>query len=286
MFPAAFDYVAPSSLQDALKELSSSGGDAKVLAGGHSLLPLMKLRLARPSKLVDLGKIKGLSYVKQDGGNTAIGAMTTHADVIKANVPLLSETAAHVGDIQVRNRGTLGGSLAHADPAGDLPAAVLALGAEIAASGPQGQRTIKADDFFVDLLTTALADNEILTEVRIPALKGKTGFSYKKFAQPASRYAICGVAAVVTLGADDTIESARVAITGVGVKAYRATGVEQALQGKTANAENLQAASQKAADGVDAAGDIHASTEYRAHLARVYTRRALEEAVSRAKGGK
>src|SRR5262245_51314949 len=246
----------------------------------------MKLRLARPAKLVDLGKIQGLSYVKQDGGATAIGAMTTHADVMKANIPLLSETASHVGDIQVRNRGTLGGSLAHADPAGDLPAAVLALGAELQASGPQGQRTIKADDFFVDLLTTALADNEILTEVRIPALKGKAGVAYKKFAQPASRYAITGVAAVVTLGADDTVESARVAITGVGPKAYRASGVEQALQGKTANAENLQAAAQKAADGVEVAGDIHASSEYRAHLARVYTRRALEEAVSRAKGGK
>src|SRR6266540_2070304 len=147
MFPAAFEYVAPSSLQEAVAALGK--GDAKILAGGHSLLPMMKLRLAQPSMLVDLGKIKGLSYVKKDGGATAIGAMTTHDDVMKANIPLLSETAAHVGDIQVRNRGTLGGSLAHADPAGDLPAAVLALGAEIKAVGKNGERTIKADDFFV-----------------------------------------------------------------------------------------------------------------------------------------
>src|SRR5581483_5151750 len=195
MFPAQFDYEAPSSLDEAVKALAAGGGDAKVLAGGHSLLPLMKLRLAQPSKLIDLGKIQGLSYVRQDGGATAIGAMTTHADVVAANVPLLSETAAHVGDIQVRNRGTLGGSLAHADPAGDLPAAVLALGAEIKAVGKNGARTIAADDFFVDLLTTALGADEILTEVRIPALSGRTGVSYKKFAQPASRYAICGVAA-------------------------------------------------------------------------------------------
>ena len=285
MFPAQFDYVAPTSLDEAIQALSGSGGDAKVLAGGHSLLPMMKLRLAQPGKLVDLGKIQGLSYVRQEGGATAIGAMTRYDDIMNANVPLLSEVVAHVGDIQVRNRGTLGGSLAHADPAGDPPAAVLALGAEIKARGPQGERTIKADDFFVDLLTTALNEDEILTEVRIPALQGRTGVSYKKFSQPASRYAICGVAAVITLGADDTIESARVAVTGVGPKAYRASGVEQALQGKTANEANIKAAAEHAADGVDANGDIHASPEYRTHLAKVYARRAIMEAVSRAKGG-
>jgi len=285
MFPAQFDYEAPSSLDEAVKALAAGGGDAKVLAGGHSLLPLMKLRLAQPSKLIDLGKIQGLSYVRQDGGATAIGAMTTHADVVAANVPLLSETAAHVGDIQVRNRGTLGGSLAHADPAGDLPAAVLALGAEIKAVGKNGARTIAADDFFVDLLTTALAADEILTEVRIPALSGRTGVSYKKFAQPASRYAICGVAAVITLGANNAVERARVAVTGVGPKAYRATGVEQALQGKSATADNIRAAAEHAADGVEASGDIHASADYRKHLARVFARRAIEEAVSRAQGG-
>jgi carbon-monoxide dehydrogenase medium subunit len=212
--------------------------------------------------------------------------MTTHDQVMRANVPLLSETAAHVGDIQVRNRGTLGGSLAHADPAGDLPAAVLALGAEIKAVGKGGERTINADDFFVDLLTTALREDEIITEVRIPALQGRTGVAYKKFSQPASRYAICGVAAVITLGADDTIERARVAITGVGAKAYRASAVEQALQGKSANADTIKAAAEQAADGAgDVNGDIHASPEYRKHLAKVFTRRAVEEAVSRARGG-
>jgi carbon-monoxide dehydrogenase medium subunit len=285
MFPAPFDYVAPASLDEAVQALANAGGEAKVLAGGHSLLPMMKLRLAQPSMLVDIGKIQGLSYIRQEGDVTVIGALTTHAEVERANIPLLSETAAVVGDLQVRNRGTLGGSLAHNDPAGDLPAAVLALGAEIKAVGKNGERTIPIDQFFVDLLTTALREDEILTEVRIPALKGRTGVSYKKFPQPASRYAICGVAAVVTLGADNTVESARIAITGVGPKVYRATAVEQALQGKTATEENIKAAAEHAADGVDVNGDIHASPEYRAHLAKVFTRRAVEEAVRRAQGG-
>src|SRR5581483_8241280 len=209
--------------------------------------------------LVDIGKIQGLSYIRQEGDVTVIGALTTHAEVERANIPLLSETAAVVGDLQVRNRGTLGGSLAHNDPAGDLPAAVLALGAEIKAVGKNGERTIPIDQFFVDLLTTALREDEILTEVRIPALKGRTGVSYKKFPQPASRYAICGV----------------------GPKVYRATAVEQALQGKTATEENIKPAAEHAADGVDVNGDIHASPEYRAHLAKVFTRRAVEEAVRR-----
>ncbi len=284
MFPAAFDYVAPTSVQEAIAALAAAGGEGKILAGGHSLLPLMKLRLAQPGTLIDIGRIQGLSYVRSDDGGTAIGAMTNYADIINANVPLLSETAGHIGDIQVRNRGTLGGALAHADPAGDAPAAVLALEAEIKATGPNGERTINADEFFLGLLTTALSEDEILTEVRIPALAANSGVSYKKFAHPASRYAICGVAAVITVGADNTISRARVAVTGVASSAYRARNVEAALEGKSADAATIGAAAALAADGIDAQGDIHASSDYRAHLARVYTRRAIEEAVQRAGG--
>jgi len=245
MYPAAFDYVAPSSVDEAIKELG--GGDAKILAGGHSLLPLMKLRLASPGKLVDLGKIQGLNYINQQGGGAAIGAMTTHAQVAASGLPLLSETAAHVGDIQVRNRGTLGGSLAHNDPTGDLPAAVLALDAEIVAKRPGGERTIKASEFFTGLLETALGEDEILTEVRVGGLPANTG---------------------------------------VGEQAYRASGVENALKGQSASAESIKAAADHAVDGVDNVnGDIHASADYRRHLAKVYARRAIEEAVSRARGG-
>ncbi len=285
MYPAKFDYVAPTSLDEALRLLSESGGEAKILAGGHSLLPMMKLRLAQPAKLIDIGRIPGLNEIKVSSSGVSVGALVTHAQVagspeIRRALPVLAETAEKIGDLQVRNRGTIGGSLAHADPAGDLPATVLALEAEIVARGPGGERTIQAADFFVDILTTALNENEIVTEVRFQAPPPRTGAAYLKFDHPASHYALTGVAAVVTLGADGKVERARVGITGVGPKAYRATGVEQAIVGK--GAEAVSDASQTAADGIDCNDDIHASAEYRAHLARVFTRRALEAAISRA----
>ncbi len=287
MYPAKFDYVAPSSLDEALKLLSESGGEAKILAGGHSLLPMMKLRLAQPATLIDLRNVPGLAEIKVDQNGISIGAMVTHAQIaaspeVQRALPMLSEAAHMVGDLQVRNRGTLGGSLAHADPAGDLPGVFLALDGEIVARGPNGERTIKASEFFVDILTTALEESEIVTQVRFPSLPPKTGTSYQKFEHPASHYALTGVAAVVTMGDGGVVQQIRVGVTGVGPKAYRAEGVEQALQGK--GADGIAQAAEKAADGIDCNDDIHASAEYRAHLARVFTRRALQAAIERAGG--
>ena len=287
MYPAQFEYVAPSTLDEAIRLLSESGGDAKILAGGHSLLPMMKLRLAQPAKLIDIGRLPGLNEIKVDNNGISIGALVTHTQVaaspeIQRALPLLAEAERMVGDIQVRNRGTLAGALAHADPAGDSPAVFLALDGEVVARGPNGERTIKASDFFVDILTTSLAENEIITHVRFRTLPSRTGTSYKKFEHPASHYALTGVAAVVTLGDGGRIGQASVGVTGVGPKAYRAEGVEQALRGKGADA--VREAAERAADGIDCNDDIHASAEYRAHLARVFTRRPLEEAIQRAGG--
>lgn len=283
MFPAKFEYHAPSSLDEAIKLLAQGDGDVKVLAGGHSLLPLMKLRLAQPSAVVYIGNIQGLKGIRVEGNTVVVGAMTTHADVarsaeLKQRLPILAECAEVIGDLQVRNVGTVGGSLVHADPAGDLPAVMLALEAELVARGPNGERRIPVGEFFVGMLTSALEPNEILTEIRIPLPAANTGGAYLKFDHPASHYALCGVAALLTRGNGGNISEARVAVTGVGPIAYRATTVEDALKGQPASAETFAKAAEHAADGQDAMGDLHASSEYRAHLARVYTRRALEKA--------
>ncbi|TME36841.1 MAG: xanthine dehydrogenase family protein subunit M [Chloroflexi bacterium] len=286
MFPAKFAYAAPSSLQEAVGLLADP--EAKVLAGGHSLLPLMKLRLAQPKLLVDIGRIPGLSYVRSEDGQLAIGAMTTYreielSDVVHRAAPVLAEAAHEVGDPQVRAKGTLAGALAHADPAGDLPAVVLALGGSVRAVGPSGERDIDLDGFFVDMLTTALDEREIIREVRLRAQQPGAGAAYQKFDQPASHYALTGICVVVTLNGG-SIASARIGVTGVGPKAYRPTAVEQALIGKPAEEEAVKAAVQTVADGIDVQGDIHASPEYRAHLARVLTRRAVLQAAQRARG--
>ncbi|MFN8632794.1 MAG: xanthine dehydrogenase family protein subunit M [Chloroflexota bacterium] len=285
MYPAQFEYVAPESLDEAIKLLAESGGDAKILAGGHSLLPAMKLRLAQPAKIIDLRKVPGLNEIKVDANGTTIGAMVTHANVARSSeiqraLPALAEAASLVGDIQVRNRGTLGGSLAHADPAGDPPAAFLALDGSVVVKGPNGERIIPGTEFFVDILTTALAEDEIVTAVKFPVLASGTGTAYAKFDHPASHYALTGVAAAVKLDGSGNVESVRVGVTGVGPKAYRATAVEEALVGKGADA--IADAASHAADGIDCNDDIHASAEYRAHLAVVFTRRALQAAFSRA----
>jgi carbon-monoxide dehydrogenase medium subunit len=285
MYPAQFEYVAPETLDEAIKLLAESGGDAKILAGGHSLLPAMKLRLAQPATIIDLRKVPGLNEIKVDSSGTTIGAMVTHADVarspeVQRALPALAEAAAVVGDLQVRNRGTLGGSLAHADPAGDPPAAFLALDGSVVVKGPNGERTIAGTDFFIDILTTALADDEIVTAVTFPVLAAGTGTAYAKFDHPASHYALTGVAAAVKLDGSGNVESVKVGVTGVGPKAYRATAVEEALVGKGADA--IADAASHAADGIDCNDDIHASAEYRAHLATVFTRRALQSAFSRA----
>jgi len=288
MIPAEFEYHAPKSLNEALALLGQHGDDAKLLAGGHSLIPALKLRLSSFSHLIDIGRIGDLAYIKEDKGALAIGARATHFEVessalLQQKSPLLAECAAHIGDVQVRNRGTLGGSLAHADPAADYPAAILALEAEIQTVSASGKRTIKAEDFFVDLLTTALQPGEILTEVRIAPLAAKTGGAYLKVAQPASGFAVVGVAAVVTLDAAGKCTKVRVGITGAAAKAWRAHGTEAVLSGKTPDDNTLAQAAAKATDGIETAGDIFASADYRAHLARVYAKRALAKAVERAR---
>ena len=277
MYAANFDYVRAGSVDEAVALLKKRGDAAKVLSGGHSLIPAMKLRLARPSLVIDIGRIPGLSYIRESGAAIAIGATTTHHDVessalLKQRSPLLAETASHIGDVQVRNRGTIGGSLVHADPAADYPAAILALDAEIDLVGPRGKRTIKAADFFVDLMQTAAAADEILTEIRIPVTPASV--AYVKTEQKASGFAIAGVAVV----ADPS--GVRVGITGVAARAYRATAVERAL-GQQRTAAAIADAAAHAADGVQALADIHASAEYRAHLAQVNARRALERALAR-----
>jgi len=286
MYPAQFEYHKAGTVKEALDLLAKYKDEAKLLAGGHSLLPAMKLRLAQPKHLIDIAKISGLAGVKEEGGTLVIGAMTTHyaiesSAVLKSKCPLLPEVAGHIGDPMVRNMGTLGGSLAHADPAADWPAAVIALGAELVAEGPKGKRTIKVDDFFKGLLTTALAENEILTEIRVPACGANVKCAYAKFPHPASRFAVVGVAAVLTLDGGGKISKASIGITGAGTKATRAKGVEAAIAGKAADAASIQAAASSAAEGVDVQADLQGSVEYKQHLLRVFAKRAMEAAAAK-----
>ncbi len=287
MIPEPFEYHVPKTLIEASRLVAQFGGEGKVLAGGHSLVPLMKLRLAAPKHVVDLGRIAELNYIREDDGKLQIGALTSHfqiesSDLLKGKCPLLPETAKEIGDAQVRNKGTLGGSLAHSDPAADWPAAILAVGAEIKAVSARGERWIPAKEFFVDLLTTALQPDEILTAVRVPALPARAGDAYLKLHQPASGFAIVGVAARLVLDEKGAVQQAGVGITGVGPKAYRASGVENLLLGKSPSVKRIEEAAAHAADGIEASADLYASAEYRAHLARVYTRRALEKSLGRA----
>jgi carbon-monoxide dehydrogenase medium subunit len=285
MYPAQFEYHKASTVKEALDLLGKYKDEAKLLAGGHSLLPAMKLRLAQPKHLIDIGKVAGLSGVKEEGGTLVIGAMTTHyaiesSALLKSKCPLLPEVAGHIGDPMVRNMGTIGGSLAHADPAADWPAAAIALSADLVAEGPKGKRTIKADDFFKGLLTTALADDEILTEIRVPAAAANVKSAYAKFPHPASRFAVVGVAAVLTMDGGK-ISKASIGITGAGSKAVRAKGVEAAIAGKAADAASIQAAAEKGADGVDVQPDLQGSEEYKKHLLKVFSKRAIEAAAAK-----
>jgi aerobic carbon-monoxide dehydrogenase medium subunit len=282
MYPAQFEYHTPGTIKEALDLLARYKDDAKLIAGGHSLLPAMKLRLTQPKHLVDLRKLQGLSGIKEDGATLVIGAMTTHyavesSPVVKSKCPVLAATAGQIGDPMVRNMGTIGGSLAHADPAADYPATVIAVGAEMVAEGPKGRRSIKVDDFFKGLFTTALGPDEIITEVRVPAGGPKVGSAYLKFPHPASRFAVVGVAAVLTMD-DGKVAKASIGITGAGTKAVRAKGVEAGLTGKTLDAATIQAAAEKAPDGVDVQADLQGSEEYKRHLLKVFARRAIEAA--------
>lgn len=290
MITETFEYHAPEDVQAAVAILAEHGPEAKVLAGGHSLVPLMRLRLATPSVIVDLNRIPQLRGITTENGSITIGAMTTHAAIehsaeLKAMLPVLPAAAALIGDPMVRNRGTIGGSLVHADPAGDWPAVALALDAQLQLVGSHGETTVRADDFFVDLMTSAVEPDEILTNITIPIPTGRVGVSYQKFAHPASGYAVTGVAAMVTLDDADACIESRIAITGAGATAVRATESEAMLRGTDLNGGSIDRAAESAVSGIDFLGDIYASEEYREQLVRVYTKRSLLAALRAATSG-
>ncbi len=273
MIPASFDYVEAENADAAIAALTEHGDEAKLMAGGHSLIPLMKFRLTTPQVVVDIGRINDLSYINDGGDHIAIGALTRHmavetSDVLKAQAPILAHVASHVGDPSVRHRGTLGGSLAHGDPASDLPAAILALNATLVAKGPNGQREISASDFFTGFLETALASDEMLTEIRVPKVPD-AGWSYQKFNRRAQDWAIVGVAAVSN-------GSTNVAMVNMGHTPLRSAAVEAALAGGASAAD----AAAVAAEGLTPPEDLNGDAEYRSHLARVLVGRALGEAMS------
>jgi carbon-monoxide dehydrogenase medium subunit len=277
VIPPEFDYTAPDSLDEALKALADGGDDAKLLAGGHSLIPLMKMRLAQPSLLIDLRKLDALRGIERANGGFRIGALTTHAAVSQASeLGVAAHAAGKIADQQVRNRGTIGGSLAHGDSASDMPAVLLACDGSVVARGPNGEREIAAADLFKSFLTTALDDNEIVTEVRMPALDGY-GFAYDKFTRRAEDWAMVGVCALVKV-AGGQIEDVRVALTNMASVPIRAEAVESALRGQAADANVIAAASEQAPEGTDPPADLNATPDYKRHLARVLTRRALEAA--------
>jgi carbon-monoxide dehydrogenase medium subunit len=283
VIPVPFEYLAPASVEEALSLLTEHGDEAKILAGGHSLLPLMKLRLAAPAVLVDLGTVDSLRYIREEDGQVSIGAMTTyaaveHSETIRRAIPMLAQAVSLVGDMQVRNRGTLGGALAHADPAGDMPAVVSALGGSVLVQGPHGQREIDISDFFVDIFTSALEPDEILTEIRLRRQEGAAG-SYVKFRRRQIDWAIVGAAVSLSI-AGGKIGDARVALTNVGPTPVRATAVENALQGAPVDDARLEDVSQLASENIDPQPELNASSEYKRHLARVLTRRALQSSLA------
>ena len=276
MFPANFEYRCPTSISEALGLLNEHGENAKLLAGGQSLIPILKLRLAEPQLLVDIGRLAELRGIRETDDSFVIGSLVRHVEIERSQLlaracPLLPETASEIGDVQVRNRGTFGGSLAHADPAGDFPAAALALEARLTATSTDGQRSIAAQDFFTGLMMTALRPNEILTSIEIPkagppdrrSSGQRTGSAYAKLHQQASGFAIVGVASLVRLDAAGKVEDVRVGITGVADRPYRARGVEERLRGRVAGSKEIREAAALAAEGVEPLGDIHASEDYR-----------------------
>ncbi|TFV81312.1 xanthine dehydrogenase family protein subunit M [Blastococcus sp. CT_GayMR16] len=279
MIPAAFAYARPTTIDEALQAVASGGEDVKIMAGGQSLIPVMRLRLAAPETVVDLTKVAELRGVRDDGDAIVIGAMTTHSDVISdpliaQHAPLIAEATETVADRQVRHRGTFGGALAHADPAGDLPAVALALDAEFVIAGLGGRRTVPAAEFFVDYLTTALAEGELLVEIRIPKLPGTWGMHYEKFNRVAQAWSIVAVAALVRTEGG-RIAEARIGLTNMGPTPLRASGVEAALVDVEATAESVAAAAEHAAEGTSPSSDLNGQADYREHLAKVLTRRAV-----------
>jgi aerobic carbon-monoxide dehydrogenase medium subunit len=283
MIPQSFDYAAPHNLKDALVRIAGGG---KPFAGGMSLIPMMKLRLAAPDVLVDISRIPELNYIREDGGKLRIGATTTHYEIessrlIRSRCPLLAETAGQIGDVQVRNMGTIGGSAAHADPAADYPAALVALEAEFRVASAHGERVIGVEEFFVDTFTTGLGADEIVLEVTVPMEEPSMGTSYQKMVQPASGFAIVGVAARARKSGG-RIALTRIGVTALGPKAFRSKNVEELLEGTAGTSSDIHKAASMVAEGVEASSDMHASAEYRKHLARVYTARAITAALSSA----
>jgi carbon-monoxide dehydrogenase medium subunit len=277
MIPAEFDYAAPETLEDAIRTLGQGGEDAKLLAGGHSLLPLMKLRLAAPSLLVDLRRVPGIHGIQRENGYWRIGAMTPHADLEHTpELGVLSRAAGTIADPQVRNRGTIGGSLAHGDPASDLPAVLLIAEGTVTLQGSGGQRSVDASELFRDYLETAIEPGEVLTEVRLPTFDG-WGFGYQKFNRRSEDWAMVAVSALVRQ-TGDICEDVRIGLTNMGSVPLRAKAVEEALRGQPLNAETIAGAAERAAEGTNPPADLNASAEYKQHLARVLCRRALEEA--------
>jgi len=277
VIPAEFDYVAPGSLDDALKALADGGEDAKVLAGGHSLIPLMKLRMAAPSLIVDLRQLDELKNASSDGDSIRLGALVTHHRVATGGYGLTSAAAATIADQQVRNMGTIGGTLAHGDPASDMPAVLLALEGSVIIRGSGGEREVAAADLFEDFLTTAVGEGEILTEVRFPKLEGY-GYGYEKFNRRQEDWAMVAVSALVKKAGDGTCEDVRIGLTHMGSVPLRATAAEEALRGKPLDADSIAAAAEQAAEGTEPPSDLNASVDYKQHLARVLTKRALTTA--------
>ena len=288
MFPASFGYVAAHSVEEALGLLSQYGEDAKLLAGGHSLIPAMKLRLSSPRYLIDLGPVPGLSGIRMEGDTVVIGALTVHADIlaseiVRKHLPGVIDAASVIGDLQVRNRGTIGGSVAHNDPGADFPVILTALNATFTLVSSSAKRAVPADDFFTDFFTTALQPNEVLTEIRLPLLQSGAGSAYQKMAHPASGYVVVSAAVQIQREPSGQCASARIAIGGLGGGSRRAPAVEAALQGQSLTAQTIAAAAAKAADGFDPEDDPYASAEYKRHMATVLTRRAIESAMERTK---
>ena len=285
MIPGSFEYYAPRSLDDAVKFLAAHRDDVKVLSGGQSLLPLMKMRLSKPGAIVDIGRIPGLDAIGEEGNSIIIGALVTHAQIesselLRKKCPLLPQTATTIADVQVRNRGTIGGSIAHADPAGDWPAAILALDAEIKVTGPSGERWVKCDDFFLGLLMSVLEPDELVTAVKVP-VTGKDKTAYLKAAPRSSGFAVVGVAVRIGLDSSGNCSRAAIGITGVTDKAYRPERAEQMLTGNKLDAKTIEAAAAESTRNVEVIEDINGSSEYRKHLTEVFMARAIQEALTR-----
>jgi CO/xanthine dehydrogenase FAD-binding subunit len=288
MKPPRFEYHDPSTVHEVVSLLAQYGGEAKLLAGGQSLMPVLNMRLARPAALIDLRRVEGLSYIREEEGVLAIGAMTRHADVERSPLvahrqPLLTEAVGQIGHIQIRNRGTIGGSVAHADPAAELPALLVALDATLVITGTDGVRTVQAEDFFLMYFTTSIQEQEILTEVRIPVLPARTGYAFQELARRHGDFALCGVACTLTLDQAETISDCRLGLTGVGMTPIRPREAEEYIKGKKPGAELFTEVGRMVADGIEPDGDLHASAEYRQQLAKVLTARALQQALDRAR---